>query len=144
MGSSTPRVRTPRTQASKVELLKQLVTSFGYNPEEVLRNDPTGPHRIIVGSETLEDSDVAKLAKVLRRAILEQPDESTNSFNQPRYFPSVSYGSPGGDSKHLLRDTPFVRWWYRFRTMPHYLLSCHSKDTDPRDIDKQYQTRIKD
>ncbi|HEX9612215.1 MAG TPA: hypothetical protein VGA05_01215 [Candidatus Bathyarchaeia archaeon] len=39
---------TPRPQASKLELLKRLVTTLGYNPEEVLRNDQTGPHRIVI------------------------------------------------------------------------------------------------
>ncbi len=85
---------TPRAQASRLDLLKQLVTSFGYNPDEVLRNDLTGPHRIVIGADT-EESDIAKLARVLRQAILQQPTEPASSFSQPRYDASVSAGSPG-------------------------------------------------
>jgi hypothetical protein len=87
---------TPKLQASRLELLKELVTSFGYNPDDVLRRESFSeqPHRIIVGPDSDDESDITKLTRVLRRAVLQDPDVPTSTFTEPRYSPSVSADNP--------------------------------------------------
>jgi integrase len=86
---------TPKPQASRLDLLKQLVTSFGYNPDEVLRREGfSEPHRVMVGFESPDDSDEARLTKVLRRAVLQEAHTVDNSFTADRYKPSVSSNLP--------------------------------------------------
>lgn len=86
---------TPKLQASRVELLKQLVTSFGYNPDDVLRGESfREPHRLIAGPDSDDESDITKLTRVLRRAVLQDPDMPVNTLTEPRYSSSVSADNP--------------------------------------------------
>ncbi|HZY95346.1 MAG TPA: hypothetical protein VFE98_10915 [Candidatus Bathyarchaeia archaeon] len=93
---------TPRAQATKLDLLKQLVTSFGYNPDEVLRRESfSEPHRIIVGPDSMDESDVAKLTRVLRQAVLQDLRDSSITCMAPQYSSSVSADSPRATSDLL-------------------------------------------
>ena len=86
---------TPKTQGSRLDLLKQLITSFGYNPDTVLARDLTNVHTTIAAPDGFEESAEAKLTRILKQAILQDIAASVNTFTRPRHFPSVSYGSRG-------------------------------------------------
>lgn len=56
----------PKTQISKIEMLKEMVRIFGYDPEKVLvREALQEPHRTVIGSEGVEGA----LRKVIKEAI---------------------------------------------------------------------------
>ncbi len=78
----------PKPQLDRVEGLKVVVRSLGYDLEKILvREALSEPHRIVTSGNT-EDLQVGTLTGVLRQALQELAQQYTASS-------SVHYGSPG-------------------------------------------------
>ena len=86
---------TPRPQATKLDLLKQLVTSFGYNPDDVLlRESFSEPHRIVAGPRDSDEPEVNALTRVLKHAVLQELAKPSDTYGRSQYSSSVSADIP--------------------------------------------------
>ena len=63
----------PRTQLSKLEALKQIITAWGMNSEEILVKDAmTKPHRTVIDPLTHEENQIRILGQALKESIKQE------------------------------------------------------------------------
>jgi len=66
----------PRAAPTKIEMLKEMIRSLGYDPEKILVKEALmEPHRTVVG----EDAQIVELRKLLKEAVLK---EMMTEFNK--------------------------------------------------------------
>jgi len=67
-----PSIFKPQTQISKLESLKEIIRSFGLNPEEILVKEALiKPHRTLIRAG-IENSQVETLMKALKQKLKEE------------------------------------------------------------------------
>jgi len=65
----------PKTQASKIDMLRAVATSLGLDPDKVLSKDAiTNPNRTIMTPESSENTQSSALTNAIKKAILKELD----------------------------------------------------------------------